>query len=103
MARVILSDLAADDQAAILRDLNAKAGAQTAIKYRSLFSRLFDLLADHPGIGAPRPSLGRQVRIGIVLPYLVIYRHSESDDTVTILRIVHGRRNITRALVGGRS
>jgi len=73
------------------------------MKYRRLFSRLFDLLTDYPGIGASRPSLGQQVRISIVLPYLVFYRHSESDDTVTILRIVHGRRNITRALIGGRS
>jgi plasmid stabilization system protein ParE len=36
-----------------------------------------------------------------VLPDLVIYRYSESDDTATILRIVHGGRNITRALLGG--
>jgi toxin ParE1/3/4 len=40
-------------------------------------------------------ALGSNIRIGIVSPYIVIYRHSEGDDTVTLLRIVHGRRKIT--------
>ena len=42
------------------------------------------------------------VRIGIVPPYIVIYRYTEDNDIVTILRIVHGRRNITRTLAEGR-
>jgi toxin ParE1/3/4 len=81
--------------------LTAKAGGRTATKYDDLFTRLFDLLADFLGIGAPRPVLGTRIRIGIVLPYLVIYQYNERDDTVTIMRIVHGRRNITRVLLRG--
>jgi toxin ParE1/3/4 len=56
---------------------------------------LFDRLAEYPDSGAPRASLGRDIRIGVVSPYVVIYRHREADDTVTVLRIIHGRRNIT--------
>jgi plasmid stabilization system protein ParE len=29
----------------------------------------------------------------------VIYRHHEADDIVTVLRVVHGRRNITAKLI----
>jgi toxin ParE1/3/4 len=52
-------------------------------------------LAAHPGIGASRPALGRDIRIGIVSPTIVIYRHTPADDTVVVLRVVHGRRRIT--------
>jgi toxin ParE1/3/4 len=99
MARIIVTDPASDDQAAILLDLHAQAGMRTTIKYRTLFARHFDLLAEHPAIGAPRPGLGPRIRIGIVLPYIVIYEYDESTDTVTIFRIVHGRRNITAKLL----
>ena len=47
----------------------------------------------------PRPALGKDIRIGIVLPYIVIYRRREADDTVTVLRVVHGHRNITTKLI----
>jgi toxin ParE1/3/4 len=39
------------------------------------------------------------VRIGIVVPYIVIYELNESEDIVTVLRIVHGDRDITRSLL----
>ncbi len=60
---------------------------------------LYDRLAEHPDSGAPRPGLGTDIRIGIVLPYIVIYRHHEADDIVTVLRVLHGRRNITAKLI----
>jgi toxin ParE1/3/4 len=95
MARIIVTTLASADQAAILNHLHAKAGLGTVIKFRSLFGALYDRLADHPASGPRRTALGSNIRIGIVSPYIVIYRHSEGDDTVTVLRIVHGRRKIT--------
>jgi plasmid stabilization system protein ParE len=52
MARVIFTASASNDQAAILSDLHAKAGLRTATKYRALFVKLYDLLADHPAKGA---------------------------------------------------
>ena len=99
MARVIFTKSASNDQAAILSYLHAEAGLRTATKYRALFLRLYDLLADHPAIGARRPALGPHVRIGIVLPYIVIYEDSSTDDTVINLRIVHGRRDVTVSLL----
>jgi toxin ParE1/3/4 len=103
MAQVILSDAADADTEDIFADLSAKAGQRTAAKYDRNFDRLYERLSDHPAIGAPRPGLGQGVRIGIVRPYIVIYRHDRANDEVTILRLVHGRRRITLALLGGAS
>ena len=50
-----------------------------------------------PRSGMRRPSLGRDIRFGVVEPYVIIYRYRA--DTVTVARIVDGRRNITRQLV----
>jgi toxin ParE1/3/4 len=95
MARLVIAATADADTAGILTHLAAKAGRRTAIKYDALFERLYDRLAVHPGSGAPRPALGRDIRIGIVSPYIIIYRHTEDDDTVTVLRVVDGRRRIS--------
>ena len=40
--------------------------------------------------GSPRPRLGRFVRVGLVSPYVVVYRHIPGDDLIAIIRIVHG-------------
>jgi toxin ParE1/3/4 len=94
MARVVIASSADADFAEILVDLAAKAGWRTASKYNELFEKLYDRLADYPQSGPPRPALGQSIRIGVVTPYVVIYRN-EDDNTVTVLRIVHGRRRIT--------
>ena len=99
MARVVATKSALRDEAAIVADLSAKAGYRVAEKYNSLLGRLYRLLADHPAIGPRRPSLGPRVRIGIVAPYIVIYELNASEDIVTVLRIVHGNRDITRSLL----
>jgi toxin ParE1/3/4 len=101
MARVVLASLAEIDTGGILGDLALSAGPRTAARYHDSFERLYDRLAEHPASGAPRPALGRQIGIGIVSPYIVIYRLTEADDTVTVLRIVHGRRRITGRLLSG--
>ena len=99
MARIVVTQSASADQSAIIQYLHAQAGLRTAIRFRALFAALYDRLADHPASGAHRAALGPDIRIGIVSPYIVIYRHSENDDTVTVLRIVHGRQEITRKLL----
>jgi toxin ParE1/3/4 len=73
-ARIIVTETASIDQASILQDLGEKAGVRTAIKFRSRFRALYDRLADHPASGPRRPALGPDIRIGIVTPYIVIYR-----------------------------
>ena len=87
------------DTDAILAYLAREAGGRTAVKYDRLFDGLYERLAAHPAIGAPRPALGRTIRIGIVSPYIVVYQHTEDNDTVTVLRIVHGRRRMTGSLL----
>jgi toxin ParE1/3/4 len=52
-------------------------------------------LASFPDSGAPRPKIGPKIRIGVVAPYIVSYRHSENDNAVIVFRIVRGRREIT--------
>jgi toxin ParE1/3/4 len=99
MARVVLASSADADTDFILADLAAKAGGRTAAKYDREFDQLYDRLAAHPGIGAPRSGVGRNIRIGIVSPYLILYRYDPVDDTVTVLRLVHGRRRITDKLL----
>ncbi len=99
MARVIVAAPADADTADIIAYIAAKAGYNVAGQYVVSFEKLYDRLAGHPGSGATRPALGPRVRIGIVSPYIVIYEHDAASDTVTILRIVHGRRRITGKLL----
>jgi toxin ParE1/3/4 len=53
----------------------------------------WELLATQPRSGASRPDLGSELREVIVGEYLSIYRLD--DDEVEIVRVLHGRRDIT--------
>ena len=55
-------------------------------------------LTDFPESGAPRPELGGRARSIVVGRYLVLYR--VGPDSVDILRVVHGARELT-GLLGG--
>jgi toxin ParE1/3/4 len=95
MVRVVVASPADADTAEIVAYLAAKAGQRVAARYVGLFERLYDRLAEHPLSGALRPALGPHMRIGIVPPFIVIYEYEEGSKTVTIMRIVHGRRRIS--------
>jgi toxin ParE1/3/4 len=101
VARVVFTAAADADAAYIFEDLYAKAGKPTVIKYRALFKKLYDNLTDFPDSGPPRPKIGANIRIGVVSPYIVIYKHNQADDAINVLRIVHGRRKITGKLLRG--
>ncbi|MCC3245539.1 type II toxin-antitoxin system RelE/ParE family toxin [Methylocystis sp. WRRC1] len=101
MARVLLTSLADGDVDYIIADLAAKAGARIAARYIADFDKLYDRLAEYPDSGARRPSLGESVRVSVIAPYVVIYEHMPAEGTVVIMRIVHGRRNITEKLMRG--
>jgi len=103
VARIIITEPADADSTEIIRDLTAKAGELVADRYEAEFDALYRQLERFPSSGSPRPALGRLVRIGIVSPYIVIHEYLEADDAVTIMRIVHGRRRITRKLLRGAS
>ena len=99
MARVVLTASADADTAFILADLAAKAGAIVAERYDTEFDALYRRLERFPKSGSPRPALGQLVRIGIVSPYNIIHEYVEADDAVTVMRILHGRRRITRRML----
>jgi len=58
---------------------------------------LFERLAMFPRSGASRTHLGRSIRIGVVTPYVAVYELD--NDHVIVLRVLDGRRNITRRLI----
>jgi toxin ParE1/3/4 len=94
LARLFFAPGAIDDARAILNTLTEKAGYPVAEAYFDRFKSTFDRLAMFPMSGGRRPKLGASVRIAVVRPYIVIYR-TISDD-VEIMRVLHGRRRITR-------
>ncbi len=67
------------------------------------FGRRFRLTIENlltfPQGGSPRPRLGAQTRIAIIAPYVLIYDYTPDDDVLTLLRILHGKRDITRKLL----
>ncbi len=101
MARVIVSDLADADTARILGDIAREAVHLVAAKYNARIEMLYDTLADFPESRQPRPKLGAHIRVGVVSPYLVIYRYAKSDDTISIIRVAHGRRELSRKFSRG--
>lgn len=100
MAHVVITQLADADVQAIIAHLAKEAGRPVAARYARAFNAAYDRFADFPGIGPRRPALGQHTRIWVERPYVIVYDHVH--DTVTVLRILHGKRNITRHLVRGR-
>ena len=97
MARVVVTETAKYDVRRILSDLHERAGHRVAAKYAAEFKAAYRRLASSPQIGPPRPALGPSTHIVIILPYLVFYEYEA--DVVTVLRVLHGRRNINRDLL----
>lgn len=59
-----------------------------------VFNRIMDRIeaaAAHPGIGAPRPELGKDARILVESPYIVIYRPDRIG--IYVAAVVHGARD----------
>ena len=99
MTQVIVSPEADADFLAIVDRLTDLAGHSVANRYASDLRSIYERLSTFPEIGSPRPRLGSRTRIVILLPYVVVYEYLFPEDMVRIVRIVDGRRNITRRLV----
>lgn len=71
----------------------------------SLFTKIKSktcLLVNHPRLGVRRPDIHASARILVEGAYLLLYEtHPDSDDgpieSVEIVRVVDGRRDLTRA------
>ena len=101
MARVVVTDLADADTAKIVDDIARDAGHLVASQYSARFEVLYDKLAAFPESCQARTRLGAHIRVGVVVPYIVIYRYMKADETVSIIRVADGRRNITRKFLRG--
>jgi len=99
MTRLVVTPEADADASEILAYLYREAGARVAQDYNRRFQQTLQRLVARPLIGAPRRALGQDARVAIVQPYLLIYSYTSDDDTLTLLRVLHGRRNITRGLL----
>ena len=60
-----------------------------------------DLLATFPRLGTRRPDIRPEVRMMVQRPYLLLYAiypdaNDEAVDTVEIVRVVDGRRDLRR-------
>jgi toxin ParE1/3/4 len=95
---VVTADAEADTRE-ILLFLEREVGREVAARYGQRFRLILQRLVELPETGAPRPILGPNSRIGIVSPYVLIYDFVHEDDLVVLLRLLHGRRNITRDLL----
>ena len=94
MVDVVITSPARDDTDAILSYLRLHASQTVADDYRLNFGAVFRRLAHHPQIGSPRRALGRNVRLVVVDPYVVLHRYDRARDTVLVLRVLHGRRRL---------
>jgi toxin ParE1/3/4 len=99
MTRLVVTSDAEADATEILEYLAQEAGDLVALSYGHRFRATIERLVAIPAAGAPRPILGPNARIAIFYPYVLIYDYTRDDDTLTLLRILHGRRKITRNLL----
>jgi plasmid stabilization system protein ParE len=99
MTRLIVAAEAEGDIENILAYLEREAGRATAIAYAERFAEAMERIVAFPGHGPGRPQLGPTARIAIVYPYLLIYDFDEAQDLATLLRVLHGKRDITEQLI----
>jgi toxin ParE1/3/4 len=99
MTWLVVTADAATDVNEILDYLKREASPRVAEEYGQKFRRTQERPVEFTGLGSRRPELGGDTRIGIVQPYILIYDYTKRDDTLTLLRVVHGKRNITSRLI----
>ena len=101
MSRVVVSPQAEADLAQIVDDVSVKAGAAVAERLFDRIVAIVERLSVAPKMsGRLVPALGEGVRCHPIGSYNVYLRHDESGDVLFVVRVLHGRRNITAALFG---
>lgn len=99
MTRLVVSVNAEADIAAILDYLEIQGGASIAAVYGDRFADTIERLVNFPKFGVPRLALGSEARIVLVYPYILIYDFAQDSEVITILRVLHGKRDITKKLM----
>lgn len=67
--------------------------------YVARFEKQMETIREYPLAFEARPQWGRHARRGLVPPFVIIYDYDKNAETVTILRVLHGGRHITRKLI----
>ena len=98
MARLRVAPAAARDLQKISDEIATAAGKRVALAFMERLRQSLEGLVQFPGMGRQRPAFGSGVRSWVVYPYVAFYRQAGLD--VEIIRVVHGRRRITRRLLG---
>jgi toxin ParE1/3/4 len=83
----------------ILEQLTVDAGKSVATRYRVEFLAATGHLTNFPRSGAPRPKLGRDMRIWTVEPYVIYHRYVTIDDTVLVVRVLHRTGKVTKKVL----
>ena len=95
-----LTETAEAELAEILLYIADRDGVERALYVHDRFVRAFELLTAQPDSGTTRPDLtGGHVRWWFVFKWVVIYAPESSP--VSILRVIHGARNLERLLRTG--
>lgn len=93
MPRIVLSNLADSDLDEIWTYVDADNPIAAENLLRSI-TKKFELLANHKGIGTPRPKIDDSIRVFPVGRYLILFRRL--DDGIEVVRVVHGARDVTK-------
>jgi toxin ParE1/3/4 len=89
--RIIVSAAADNDLMSICSYLHQQS-PQAAESIAGAVDRCFQNMSSFPFSGSSRPELGQDVRSVLVLPYVIFY--AVRSDQITVLRVLHGSRNI---------
>src|SRR5262245_39153591 len=99
MAQVVVSPQAEQELAQLVDEIGDKAGPAVADNLLDRIVAIFHKLALVPkASGRLVPGLGKDIRCHPVGSYNVYLRYDEAVDTLFVVRVLHGRRNITAAL-----
>lgn len=96
MANLRLSVAAERDLEQIQEEGEALFGDAVADAHSDRFERIFALLRNQPLAGQERPDYARSIRTLSNRPHIVLYQ--VQGDTVLVVRVLHGSRDIRRAL-----
>ncbi len=93
---LVWAPLARKDLHSLWRYFSTTASAEIANKQFLEIFRVADLLRERPNLGRPRHDVKEGYRSIRSKPYVIYYR--TADASVEILRVLHERRDIRKAL-----
>lgn len=94
MARLVYSPEARDDLRQIAAYIEEMTSLDTAEAFDLRLRATCRAMAETPFTGSPRPQFGKGVCMHAYGSYLIFHRRD--DDTLTIIRVLHASRNITK-------